>query len=118
MATALQTLAPLPARWQCDLSDDSLSWTPGVFELFGISQSAPLDRTAIVRMYSDESRVLLERLRGEAIASCGSFTFEARIVRPDGEARWMRVSADVACRNGRAALLYGSKHDITAEMRG
>ena len=52
----------------------------------------------------------------DAIARCGSFTFEAQFRRLDGALRWMRISADVACRDGRATHLYGLKQDITREM--
>lgn len=106
-------LAPLPARWQCDLSDGSLHWTSGVYALFGIAPGAPLSRADIVRMYAGESRDEMERLRARAIAACGSFTMEATILRPDGAKRLMLLSADVHCRNGRAALLHGIKRDIT-----
>lgn len=110
-------LAPLAAAWECDLADDSLRWSPGVFDLFGIPRGAPLDRRATIEMYVGESRAILERLRAAAIAECGSFTFEAQIRRLDGELRWMRLTADVVCRNGRATHLYGAKQDITHEMR-
>ena len=106
----------LAAAWRCDLADDSLTWTAGVFDLFGIPPGTQIDRREIVDMYAEESRELLDRLRAEAIASCGSFTFEARIHRLDGEMRWMRVTADVEARDGRATHLYGMKQDITGEM--
>jgi PAS domain S-box-containing protein len=107
---------PLPATWECNLFDDSLIWSPGVYELFGLTPDTPLDRDAIVDMYLPESRAQLDRLRAAAIADCGSFTFEAQIRRADGELRWMRVSADVVARDGRATHLYGSKQDITDDM--
>lgn len=111
-------LAPMPAAWECDLSDDSLRWTPGVFAIFGLPPDRPVRREEVVAMYSPESRAELARLRSEAIANCGSFTFEAEIRRPDGEMRWMRVTADVEVRDGRAAYLYGLKQDITHLRRG
>jgi len=106
-------LAPIPAAWECDLSDDSLRWTAGVFELFGLPPDQPVRRDDVVAMYSEASRAELDRLRSEAIATCGSFTFEAEIRRPDGETRWLRITADVEARDGRAAVLYGLKQDIT-----
>lgn len=106
-------LAPMPAAWECDLSDDSLRWTPGVFEIFGLPADRPVRRDDVVAMYTADSRAELKRLRDAAIAGCGSFTFDAEIVRPDGEARWMRVTADVEVRDGHAVYLYGLKQDIT-----
>ena len=108
----------LPVAWECDLADDSLRWAPGVFDLFGLPRHVPIRRSDVVRQYAAESRAELERLRDHAIATCGSFTFEARIRRPDGDLRWIRIMADVMTSDGRATHLYGCKQDITAEMRG
>lgn len=104
--------------WQCDLSDNSLRWSPPIFALFGLDPGIPVDRRSIVEMYESESRKLMERLRARAVAERGSFTMEAQIRRADGAMRWMRLTADIACRNGRATHLYGVKQDITAEMAG
>ncbi|URW74417.1 PAS domain-containing protein [Sphingomonas donggukensis] len=109
-------LESLPAAWQCDLADDSLTWAPGVFALFGVPREHRLDRREIVAMYAPESRTMLDYLRSHAIATCGSFTFEARIVRADGAERWMRLTADTAHAGGRATHLYGLKQDITADV--
>lgn len=108
--------APLPGRWQCDLADDSLTWSPGVFELFGIPRGARLDRREIVTQFVDESRDLLDRLRTNAIANAASFTFDASIRRLDGEHRLVRITADVVVKGGRVTHLYGQKLDITADV--
>ena len=108
----------LPAAWQCDLATEKLSWSTGVFDLFGIPPGAAIDRRSTLEFYVPESRRLLDRLRTEALETCGSFTFEAQIRRVDGGLRWMRLNADVQKRNGRAVTLYGTKQDITAEMAG
>jgi PAS domain S-box-containing protein len=109
---------PIQAAWQCDLRDDSLTWSDGVYDLFGLPRGSPLERDAIVAMYLPESQEELARLRSAAIAACGSFTFEARIRRADGALRWMRITADVVTENGVARHLYGTKIDVTDEMMG
>lgn len=109
-------LMPIQAAWQCDLRDDSLTWSDGVYDLFGLPRGSVLDREAIVAMYMPESQAELARLRSAAVAVCGSFTFEAQIRRADGEIRWMRITADVVTENGVARHLYGTKIDITGEM--
>ena len=106
-------LAPMPAAWECDLSNNALRWTPGVFEIFGLPQEELPSRNDVVAMYSPASRAELERLRSHAILNCGSFTFDAEIRRPTGEPRWMRITADVDVRDGKPAFLYGLKQDIT-----
>lgn len=101
--------------FECDLDDENLRWTDGVFALFGVERDVLLDRRDIVTLYDEESRETLHRLRSHAIATRGSFQMEARIVRPDGEARWLRIHAAVRCEAGRAIQLYGMKQDISAD---
>jgi PAS domain-containing protein len=109
-------VATLPVAWECDLADESLRWAPGVFDLFGLPRGAPIKRSDVVLHYVPQSRAELERLRSHAIATCGSFTFEAEICGFDGILRWIRIAADVVVRDGQATHLYGSKQDVTAEM--
>lgn len=103
--------------WVCDLADNALSWTIGIYDLFGLSPAHRLDRRDLVELYEEESRAVMERLRAEAIAQGRAFTMEAQIIRPDGERRWMRLSADVIRENGCITRLFGLKQDITEEKQ-
>jgi diguanylate cyclase (GGDEF)-like protein len=101
--------------WSCDLADDTLSWTAGTYDLFGLPPHGKVDRREIVAMYAEESREAMERLRAEAIAHRRPFTLDAQIIRADGAQRWMRLTADVACDGNRPVQLYGLKQDVTEE---
>jgi diguanylate cyclase (GGDEF)-like protein len=103
--------------WSCDLSTERLTWTSGVFDLFGLPRDVPVDRKQTLGLYCEESRFALERLRSDAIAARAGFTLEAQIFRPDGEARWMRLTAATRVSNHRAVELYGMKQDISAERQ-
>jgi PAS domain-containing protein len=114
---ALRTqLAALPATWECNLADESLRWSPGVFDLFDLPRGCAINRAAALRHYTPASLAELQQLRETAIETGGSFTFEAELIRADGSSRWIRISADVLTTGGRATHLYGCKQDITAEM--
>lgn len=103
--------------WQCELASEALTWSDGVFELFGIAPGTRIDRREILLFYDEQSRAILERVRAEAVARCGSFTLEARIIRLDGAARWMRITADAAAGSGgRPRLLHGTKQDVSDEI--
>lgn len=101
--------------WVCDLSTGALDWTSGVYELFGLTPAAYLDRREIVTFYEEESREMMERLRARAIDRACPFMMEAQIIRADGERRWMKLNADVVQQYGRTTKLYGLKQDITEE---
>lgn len=108
------TLAGMGA-WSCHLATDGLEWTGGVFDLFGLEQDVAPDRRDAAGLYDEPSRAMMEKLRRQAIAGCGGFSMEARILRPDGEQRWMRLVARTEAVNGRAVRLYGMKQDITED---
>jgi diguanylate cyclase (GGDEF)-like protein len=101
--------------WSCNLSDCRLSWSSGVYDLFGLPINTALERRQTVDMYTDESREALERLRSRAIAVGGTFTLDAQIVRAAGDIRWMRVTGEMTHNVHGDPLLHGLKQDITEE---
>lgn len=101
--------------WSCDLETEALEWTDGVFDIFGLDRGCRLDRREIVALYDEPSRELLERTRSAAIAARRPFSFEARIWRADGTARWMRVTGTPRVVGGRVVSLSGMKQDVTGE---
>jgi len=103
--------------WACDLSDSRLSWTSGVYDLFGLPFNALPTREQTIRMYTEESRHTLEARRSATIAHGGSFTLDAQIVRTDGAMRWMRITGELLHHVGRPPLLHGLKQDVTDEKR-
>lgn len=111
---AAASLVPIGA-WSCDLRTDALSWTAGVFDIFGLSREQVPDRRAAIELYSGESAELLERKRAHAIEICSGFSLDVSIVRPDGIERWVRITAATRSANGRAETLYGMKQDITED---
>lgn len=99
--------------WSCDLADNGLSWTAGVYDLFGLSATAALDRRQTVEMYTEESRGLMERLRTRAIAKGGPFTLDAQIMAAGGDLRWVRITGERARRADGTTILHGLKQDVT-----
>ncbi|MXO65850.1 GGDEF domain-containing protein [Altericroceibacterium endophyticum] len=101
--------------WSCDLSDNGLNWTSGVYDIFGLPHETVVDRRETLDMYAEESRDELERLRAEAIARSGIFTLDAQVRRSDGEKRWMRIHGEMIRSAGAAPILHGLKQDVTEE---
>jgi len=96
--------------WDCDLADSSLTWTSGVYEIFGLPQASKVTRDETLALYSEESRAAMERLRGYSIKHCQPFVIDARIRPASGEPmRWMRLIGAPTCEDGRAVRLHGLK---------
>jgi PAS domain-containing protein len=96
--------------WECDLADNSLSWTGGIYDIFGLPRLARISRDDAAAFYVEESRAAMEKLRAHAIKHRRGFTLDAEIrAAATGEHRWIRLVAAPVCRNGRAVRLRGIK---------
>nr|WP_284732141.1 PAS domain-containing protein [Sphingobium nicotianae] len=104
--------------WQCDLQTNRLNWTPAVYNLFGIPVGMEVHRALAVSLYVQESRSAMEELRAYAIRHRRGFTLDAQIRRPDGDLRWMRLSAIPVMEGRKVVRLCGTKQDVTVEYDG
>jgi hypothetical protein len=96
--------------WECDLLDNSLTWSGGVFDIFGLPRGARISRDEAVAFYSEESRAAMERLRGHAIKHQRGFTLDVEINPAiGGRRRRMRLIGAPVCEGGRAVRLHGLK---------
>ena len=95
--------------WECDLKDNSLIWSGGVYDIFGLPRGAGLTRDEAVALYSEESRVKMEQLRAYAIRHRRGFTLDAEIRPAVGGKRWMRLIGAPVCDGDRPVRLHGLK---------
>ena len=70
--------------WHCDLANETLSWTAGVYDMFGLERHSVVPRTLSVSLYASESREAMERLRSYAIRHKRGFTLDVDIHQADG----------------------------------
>jgi PAS domain-containing protein len=101
--------------WECDLRNDHLRWSAGVYDLFGLPRGMTLERGLTLSLYSPASRPVMEELRAHAIRHRRGFTVDVELRQPGGDTRWMRLSAMPILERGKAVRLRGLKIDVTAE---
>lgn len=101
--------------WQCDLADNSLHWTNGVYDLFEIERGTQVTRELSLSCYTEASRRQMEVARAEAIATCSDFALTVEIITARGNHRWMRLTGAVESRDGVATRIFGMKQDVTEE---
>ena len=95
--------------WECDLADNSLIWSGGVYDIFGLPRGARLRRDEAIALYAEESRVKMEQLRAHAIRHRRGFTLDAEILPAVGGRRWMRLICAPICYGDRPVRLQGLK---------
>ena len=95
--------------WECDLADNSLIWSGGIYDIFGLPRGVEVTREEAVAFYSAESRAEMERLRTYAIRHKRGFTLDVQICPVVGETRRVRLIAAPVCVGDRAVRLHGLK---------
>lgn len=100
--------------FECDLATETLQWSDGTYDLFGIARGTPLRRAQVLPCYPAHSLKALEAVRHRAVAERNGFTLDAEIV-ARGSPRCIRITACVECAGNRPVRLFGLKQDVTAE---
>ena len=95
--------------WECNLADNSLTWSGGIYDIFGLPRGSPVSRDEAVSFYSEESRASLEKLRSYAIREGRGFTLDVQIMPAVGGTRWVRIIAAPICQDGKTVRLHGLK---------
>ena len=96
--------------WECDLADNRLTWTAGVYDIFGLPQAGLVSRDEALGLYCEESRAVMERLRSYSIDNCCAFVVDAQIRPATGEGtRWMRLVGAPVLLDRHCTHLHGLK---------
>jgi hypothetical protein len=96
--------------WECAIPDETLVWSGGVYDLFGLPRGLAITRACAVSHYCEDSRARLEKLRAHAIQHKRGFTLDAEIhARAVGERRRIRIIAAPVCEGGTVIRLTGIK---------
>lgn len=96
--------------WECNLADDSLTWSGGVYDLFGLQRSDPITRNQALAHYSEDSRAKLERLRSHAISNSHGFTLDVKVYAAVvGKLRQVRIIGAPVYSDGVPVRLHGLK---------
>jgi len=100
--------------WTWDLGADTLEWTPACYEILGVAprEFAGTGAAFFEFVHADDRTRVEDSVRA-AIAHQALYTCEFRVVRPDGEVRWVQNWGRATYRaDGTAVRMVGSLTDI------
>lgn len=95
--------------WHCNLADESLRWTAGVYDIFGLERDSLVPRPHSVSLYAAASREPMERLRAYAIRHRRGFTLDIDICPADGGQCAVRLIAAPIVEDDKVVGLHGVK---------
>lgn len=104
-------------HWRLNLADWRLFWSPEVFRIHGVEGDCEPGIATAIRYYHPEDRTKVRDRIGMAIANGEPFEFDARIVRPDGQIRWVRSRGQAETAPGAGIVgLFGVFQDVTEHV--
>ena len=105
--------------WDYDPSTDELTWDESCRDIFDLPPQAAPTLDAVMGSVHPRSRAMLrETVRNAAkVGRLADQVHEFEILRPDGEARWVQVAAQLFFEGGRCIRVIGTAGDITERKR-
>ncbi len=113
-----QRLAHL-GGWEWDVRTDEISWSDEVYRIYGFApQELVPSLERFMEVVHPDDRGLIEEAIDGALNGRRPYDLEHRIVRPDGEVRWVHLRAEVFRDEGGEPLrMVGTVHDITERKK-
>lgn len=106
-------------HWRFDLASGSIAWSDETFRIHGVPKVAgEPGYEELLQLYHPDDRNVLAGLVERAIATGEGYDLDARILRPDGELRYVSAKADcIRDDEGRIESLCGVFQDVTERTR-
>jgi PAS domain S-box-containing protein len=101
--------------WEWDPASGRISWSEQLFRLYGVDPASfqPSFEGYLERVHPEDRQHSGERV-ARALIDGRAFAAVERVVRPDGEVRWLRSHCEVVRdANGRPIKLLGACLDVT-----
>ena len=116
LLTEAQKLAGVGC-WEWDPEHGRMTWSPELYRIHGVDPASwqPGFESYLDRVHA-EDRAAVGAVLAQALNDGAPFTFEERIVRPDGEVRHLRTRGEaLRDERGRPAKIFGVCLDITQQ---
>jgi diguanylate cyclase (GGDEF)-like protein/PAS domain S-box-containing protein len=104
-------------HWRLDIAADTLFWSPEVFRIHGLAGSSSRGLADAIDFYHPDDRDRIAALVARSIEAGEAFDFEARIVRPDGDVRYVasRGQPEIGY-DGATTALFGVLQDVSRRI--
>jgi PAS domain S-box-containing protein len=106
--------------WEFDLLSGKVYWSEGLWNLLGleVGDQEPTYERWCSHLHPDDRDSILSCFEASMHSNKREFDFEFRIVRADGEVRWVTSKGQIVCdAGGRPLKAVGANQDITERKR-
>lgn len=103
------------ATWDLDMKTHHIIFSPRLAEIFGVENNNHITHQQLRSMiHPGDLKEIVAPALDRALHS-GIYTYEARIIRPDGILRWVRIQGKVFYEDGIPSKMIGILRDITED---
>lgn len=104
--------------WQASLKTGYLWWSPMIYDIFGFDAATTEPSVALFKSTVHPDDLPLIQVSEDKARLTGSHDVVHRIIRPDGEIRWVHELAQMLPEaNNPELMMIGSVQDVTERMR-
>ena len=104
-------------HWRINMKDESIFWSNEIYRMHGVPLSVTPTRSLLSGLSHPDDARHVDRVVGKAIADGESFTLVSRIIRPDGEVRYLESNAHPETdQSGRVVAIFGTFQDVTDKI--
>ena len=101
-------------NWEWTLSDNSLFWSDEMYEIFGIDKNKSFTALETIDFFHPDDIPFVNLATKKTIDEKLPQTIDCRIIKPDGELRYVHGTAELICdANGEIEKIIGVYQDIT-----
>lgn len=106
-------------NWEWTLATDQLLWSDEVYRIFGLTPDTfGASYDAFLRSVHPDDRALLQAAVDRALQDGAPYSFQHRIICPDGAEKVVHERGEVLCdTDGRPQIMSGTVQDITEAWR-
>lgn len=99
--------------WEWTPTTGAVTWSAQLYRLFGVNDTTPASYDAYVERLHSDDRAWVEQEIAAAAVGGHPLAHEARIVRPDGQLRWIAAHAELITSVDGCEVFTGTIQDVT-----
>ena len=104
--------------WEREVGSDRITWSDESYRIFGLTLGDTITPAKMLERIHPDDRALWSKTVTEALRCDIRYELEYRVIRPDGEVRFVHSQGDLKRdASGRPSSMFGTMQDITSRRR-